>query len=188
MSLDRYILRKESCALVIVDVQERLIKAMNGSGLSDLTANIERLQEAARLFDLPVIATEQYPRGLGHTIEPIRTGKFDECIEKVSFSCCGENLFVDTLAQKKIESVILVGMESHVCVYQTALDLLLRGYKVHLVKDAVCSRKKIDYQTSIANLSDAGAVVSTTEMILFQLLRGADAAQFKAISKLVKDA
>lgn len=186
MGLDKYMLQPERCALVIVDVQERLVKAMNEKVLAGLTENIERLQEVAALFELPVVTTEQYPKGLGHTVERLKERGLGECIEKVSFSCCGEDSFVKRLAELDVESVLLTGMESHVCVYQTALDLLSRGYKVHLIKDAVCSRKKLDYQTALTNMAAAGAVVSTTEMVLFQLVRGADAPQFKAVSKLVK--
>ena len=109
-----------------------------------------------------------------------------DCIEKTAFSCAGEPKFLAALEKSGAKQVVLVGMEAHVCVYQTMIDLLDRGYVVHLVRDAICSRFKSDYQTAITMATQMGAILTTTEMALFQLVGVAGGEEFKLVSKLAR--
>jgi nicotinamidase-related amidase len=134
-----------------------------------------------------VVTTEQYPKGIGHTVPELADACKGTVVEKVSFGCCGEPNFLAALKKIGRSQVIIVGMEAHVCVYQTVLGLLADGYNVHLVRDAICSRNKTDYLAAVANAKQAGAVVTTAETVLFQMLQGSTHEQFKAVSKLIKE-
>jgi nicotinamidase-related amidase len=179
-------LEREGTALVVVDVQERLTLAMLPEIFTKVTRNIRILLESAAILNLPVITTEQYPAGLGHTIPELAPAKGADLIEKTSFSCCGEAGFLEALQRQNARQVLLVGMEAHVCVFQTLLDLLSHGYPVHLVRNAICSQNKTDYLTSLHNASVAGATITTVEMALFQMLGHSRGPEFKAISALIK--
>ncbi|HEX9776977.1 MAG TPA: isochorismatase family protein [Geopsychrobacteraceae bacterium] len=183
---NRFWLQRDQTVLVVVDVQEKLVPAMNERVCGRVVQHINMLLEGCAALGLPVIATEQYPRGLGHTIEELAKATARHCVEKVAFSCCGEPAFMDVLEKTGRKQVLLVGMEAHVCVYQTLIDLLDRGYHVHLVRDAICSRFKSDYQTAIAMAPEMGAALTTTEMALFQLLNVAGTAEFKVVSGLAR--
>lgn len=183
---NRYWLEREQTVMVQVDVQERLVPAMNERVCGRVVQHINMLLEGLAAMQLPVIVTEQYPRGLGHTIEDLATVPGQQRIEKVAFSCCGEPDFAAALEASGRRQVLLVGMEAHVCVYQTMIDLLDRGYQVHLVRDAICSRFKSDYDTAIQMAAQMGAVVTTTEMALFQLLKQAGTDEFKVVSGLAR--
>ena len=183
--LDLFTLDRAETALVLVDVQERLAVVMEER--QQVLDNCRRLIEGAKILDLPVAVTEQYPKGLGPTEEELRGVLLSyEPFEKITFSCCGEpgfNSALEALGRKKI---LLAGMETHVCVLQTGLDLLRQGYGVHLVRDAVCSRDEENRITGLDLMRDAGAVITSTETVLFQLLGRAGTDEFKSISKLVK--
>ena len=183
---DKFWLNKEQAALVVIDVQEKLVPAMDGRICGQLIGHINMLVEGFKAMGLPIIATEQYPRGLGHTIGELAGAAEQSCVEKVAFSCAGEPNFITALEKSGAKQVVLVGMEAHVCVYQTMIDLLDRGYTVHLVRDAVCSRFKSDYQTAISMASQMGAVLTTTEIALFQLVGVAGGDDFKLVSKLAR--
>ncbi|NIN35615.1 MAG: isochorismatase family protein, partial [Gammaproteobacteria bacterium] len=131
--------------------------------------------------------TEQYPKGIGHTVPELADACTDKIVEKVSFGCCGEPDYLQAMKDTGRTQVIVAGMEAHVCVYQTVLGLLEDGYHVHLLSDAICSRNKTDYLSGVANAAQAGAVVTTAETVLFQMLKESTHEQFKAISKLVKE-
>jgi nicotinamidase-related amidase len=133
-----------------------------------------------------VVTTEQYPQGIGHTVPELADACKEALIEKVSFGCCGEPDFLAALKKLGRSQVIITGMEAHVCVYQTVLGLLEEGYNVHLVRDAICSRNKIDYLTAVAGADKAGAVVTSAETVLFQMMQKSTHEQFRAVSKLVK--
>lgn len=149
--------------------------------------NTNIILEASKVLDLPVIVTEQYPRGLGHTVDDVKKClPAYEPIEKITFSCCGEQGFMDAVAATGKKQIILLGSETHVCVYQTCLDLIEAGYNVYLVRDAVCSRAKDNYIAGLDLMQQAGAVLTTTEIALFQMLVQAGSDEFKAVSKLVK--
>ncbi|MBI0584048.1 MAG: isochorismatase family protein [Methanomassiliicoccus sp.] len=181
----RFLLDKEDVQLLVVDVQERLVPAMPER--DGTVANIGHLLELARLLDLPVTITEQNPRGLGGTIEAIASaaGEF-EPLDKITFSCLDTEAIAARLRSAGRGTIVVVGMEAHICIYQTCLDLIARGCSVHVVRDAVCSRKSVDKETAVDNIRAAGAVVTTTETVIFQLLRCAGTPEFRAMSKRIK--
>ncbi len=183
---DKFWLDAEKTVLVVIDVQEKLAPAMDQDLYGQLLLHANLLIEGFKALDLPIIATEQYPKGLGHTVTELNGATDQFCIEKMAFSCCGEESFIAALEKSGAKQVLIVGMESHVCVFQTVLDLLDRGYVVHLVSDAISSRFKSDYDNAISTAARAGAVITTTETALFQLVKVAGTAGFKAVSKLVR--
>lgn len=183
---DKFWLDAEKAVLLVIDVQEKLAPAMHPELYKQLIFHVNLLTEGFKALGLPVITTEQYSKGLGHTVAELNGATDQHCIEKLAFSCCGEERFNAVLEQSGARQVLIVGMESHVCVFQTVLDLLDRGYVVHLVKDAICSRFKGDYDNAISTAARAGAVITTTETALFQLVKVAGTDGFKAISKLVR--
>jgi len=183
--MDKFFLLNDDSVLMIIDIQERLVNAMQVK--DSVIGNCLHLIELAKMIAMPVVVTEQYPKGLGRTIEEIKKALPDyQPIEKVSFSCCGEQGFIDKLHALKRRTIIMTGMETHVCVLQTCIELLNQGFNVHLVKDAVCSRTKENWNTGVEFMRDAGAVISCTETVLFQLLKVAGTEEFKAISKRIK--
>src|SRR5512134_3721704 len=169
-------LTREHTALVVLDVQERLFHAMDADHREEVMRNIKVLTTSARRLRLPILVTEQYPKGLGHTLQEVADtlGPDVRPIEKVTFSCCGVDAFGARLEAVGARQVILVGIEAHVCVLLSALDLLVRRYAVHVVADAVTSRAQGNWRLAMDQLRQAGAVVTTTETVLFQLLRQAD--------------
>jgi len=184
--MDRFFLDRDNAQLVVVDVQEKLCRAMDTKVLEQLTGNVSILLDAAAELGLPALATEQYVKGLGATLPVLREKLSGPSLEKMTFSCCGGDGFLEALAKSGRRQVILTGMETHVCVLQTALELLSAGYVVHLVCDAVMSRRKANWETALRTLTAAGAVLTSTEAVLFQLLKVAGTEEFKKLSKLVR--
>jgi len=178
------ILDKSKSALAVVDIQEGFRNAIPDFGRVAARAAIA--VRGSRILGLPVIVTEQYPKGLGHTAEELIFALQDdfEAIEKTAFSSCGASAFIDRL--EGIEQVVLCGLETHVCVSQTAHDLIDRGFQVHLLADAVCSRFEHDKTSGLEKMRSSGVVPSSTEMALFELMRDARAEQFKDIQALIK--
>jgi nicotinamidase-related amidase len=182
--MEKFFIDGENAALVIVDVQERLAVAMKSR--DSVVANCLHLIELARLQDMPVVITEQYPKGLGPTVQEIRNAVPSyQPLEKLTFSCCGDLKFNEEI-KRLGRDLILAGMETHVCVLQTCLGLLKDAYKVHLVRDAVCSRSKDNWKTAVEFMRDAGAVITCTETVLFQVLKIAGTEEFRSISKRIK--
>jgi nicotinamidase-related amidase len=183
--MNRFFLSADDAVLVIVDIQERLVSAMPAK--ETVMMNTLHLIELAKLLTLPVLLSEQYPKGLGRTIPEIQEA-LSACqpIEKMAFSCGQEPRFLTALEGLKRRTILLTGMETHVCVLQTALDLMHAGYTVHLVRDAVCSRSEQNWQAGLEFMRDAGAVITCTETVLFQLLKVAGTDAFKAISRRIK--
>jgi nicotinamidase-related amidase len=184
--MEKFFLDRNSSVLVVIDVQEKLCKAMDSAILSKLTGNIAILLETAETLTIPVLVTEQYPRGLGETLPELRERLPAPALEKMSFSCCGDQAFLARLTSLQRPQIIITGMETHVCVLQTVLELLGKGYQVHVVGDAVMSRKKENWKTGLATAAAAGAVITSAEAALFQLLRVAGTEEFKRLSKLVR--
>jgi nicotinamidase-related amidase len=173
--------------LVIVDVQERLFNAMDAERREDMIRNIKILVQGGRRLGLPMLVTEQYPKGLGSTLPELRQLVPDTApFEKTAFSCCAADGFADRVRSTGAEDVILAGMEAHVCVLLTALDLLRAGYRVTIAADAVCSRTRANVELGLGEARQAGAVVSSTETIVFRLLGRADTEAFREISKLLR--
>ena len=185
--LGKFKLDAEKAVLVVIDVQERLVPAMPEDIYLRLRNTVAMLVEVAGLLGIPVVTTEQYPKGIGHTVPELAAACNETVIEKVSFGCCGEPNFLKALKNTGRTQVLITGMEAHVCVYQTVLGLLEDGYYVHLLRDAICSRNKTDYLAGVANAGQAGAVVTTAETVMFQMLQKSTHEQFRAVSKLVKE-
>ena len=183
--MDKFFLNKDDVVIVIVDIQERLAVAMDER--QKVIANCLHLIEAAKLLGIPVLLTEQYPKGLGPTVSEIREAVPSyRPIEKIMFSCCREPRFMEALSAAGNKKVILAGMETHVCVLQTCIGLLKEGYAVHIAGDSVCSRSKENFNFGSAFMRDAGAVITCTETVLFQLLEKAGTEEFRTISKRIK--
>jgi nicotinamidase-related amidase len=173
--------------LLIVDVQERLFNAMDAERRDEMIKNVKTLLTAAGRLGVPMIATEQYPKGLGPTLPELRELLHDAApFEKTAFSCCGADGFLDRLRATGAQEVIVTGMEAHVCVLLTALDLVQAGYRVTIAADAVCSRTRANVELGLAEARQSGAVVSATETIVFRLLGRAEGDVFREISKLLK--
>ena len=170
-------------ALLVIDVQEKLLPKI--AGRDRLVQNLSFLLEAARLVSIPVLATEQYPKGLGGTLPslvplvPVRW-------EKTDFSCCAVPEVLNTLGREARIKVLLAGIETHVCVLHTALDLLARDFHVFLAVDTLGSRYTLDHETALRRLETEGAVLTTCETAIFEWLGGSRAPQFKAISQLIQ--
>ena len=175
----------EKCCLVVVDVQGKLAQLMDGK--ESLFANIEVLIKAAKALEMPIVWCQQNPRALGPTAPQLAEllGGV-EPVDKMSFSCCGDAKFIEKLNALKATDVILCGIEAHVCIYQTAMDLLDRDLNVHLIADAVSSRTAANRQIAIRRLTAEGANLSSTEMILFELLKTAEHPEFRGLSGLIK--
>ena len=182
------ILSRESTVLAVLDVQERLFHAMDADHREEVMRNVKVLTTSARRLRLPILVTEQYPKGLGHTLQELvdTLGPGIEPIEKVTFSCCGVEAFRARLEAAGARQVVLTGIEAHVCVLLSALDLLGRGYRVHVAADAVTSRTQANWRLAMDQLRQAGAVVTTTETVLFQLLRQAGTDEFRELAQLIR--
>jgi nicotinamidase-related amidase len=185
MDLDNFFLDKEQAVLLIVDIQERLAAVM--SRKDEVVKNNQHLIELAKLIGLPVVVTEQYPKGLGRTV-PALLSSIPGCrpIEKMTFDCCGQDGFIQEIRNHAKKTVILTGMETHICVLQTCIGLLKSGLNVHVVQDAICSRTEENWKAGLDFMRDAGGVITCTETVLFQLLKIAGTEQFKKISQLIR--
>ena len=172
--------------LVIIDVQERLFDAMDAERRDEMVRNIKILGTAAKRLSVPVLVTEQYPKGLGRTLPELRALLDVTPIEKTAFSCYGAEGFADRLRALDPSRVVLAGIEAHVCVLLTALDLLAQGYQVSTVADSVCARTPAKMEIGLAQARQAGAVVTATETVVFQLLGRADSDAFREIAKLLR--
>ena len=175
-------LNKEDCLLLVIDIQERLIPVIHQ--YEEVIRNANILLKGMEILGVPVIITEQYPKGLGNTCKEILLGEDAKVMEKITFSCLANDYIKESVQSKK--QIIICGVEAHICVLKTALDLLDEGYQVHLITDAVSSRKKENKQVAIERMKQSGVFISSTEMILFQLLDKAGTDEFKLISKLIK--
>lgn len=177
-------LTAEGAALLVVDVQEKLLARIRYAPL--VVANAERLVRASAILGIPVFATEQYPKGLGPTV-PRLAELIPDRPAKTLFHGAEAPGLVPGLVGRAVRHVTIVGIEAHVCVAQTALELLDRGYRVQVLADAVASRAKIDWKFALRRLERAGVVVSTAEAALFEWTERSDHPGFKGISALVKD-
>jgi nicotinamidase-related amidase len=182
--MDKFVLNSEDASLLIIDIQGKLVKPMKYG--EQVIKNTNILLSAAEEMNMPVIVTEQYPKGLGNTVPELdkrleNARKF----EKVEFTA-----YIDEV--KKVlqdtgrKKVIISGMETHICVFQTARDLLNDGYQVFVVSDGVCSRSKENYLNGLSLMENMGALITNTETVIFDLLKKAGTKEFKALSKLIK--
>ncbi len=176
--------QRDSTALLVIDVQERLMPVIHGQ--EAMFANVNKLLRGAEILNLETVVTEQYPKGLGNTCKEVQLPENQSIIEKVCFSCMLSEPVNEQLKLTNIKSLIICGAEAHICVLKTALDALKEGYEVHVVADAVSSRTPENKQLALERMRQAGAFITSTEMILFMLLDKAGTDEFKAISKLIK--
>jgi nicotinamidase-related amidase len=183
----KFLLNPARAVLLVIDVQERLCAAMDQNALQQLTKNAGILLESAVELNVPIIFTEQYVKGLGPTLAELKSkAPAASYHEKMSFSCCGNAAFMQQLKDSSRTQIIVSGMETHVCVLQTVIDLLAEGFDVHAVKDAVMSRSNDNKQTAMEAMLLAGAVPTSTESVVFQLLKVAGTDSFKKLAKLIK--
>ncbi len=178
-------LNKENTIGVVIDLQEKLIPHM--SNKEQILDKCLTMVKGLRILQVPIVVTQQYTKGLGNTIKPINDaiGNFSY-IEKLTFSCYREPSFIKVMNRTGKRNVIIMGIESHVCILQTALDLLYNNFNPVVVIDAISSRKKEDMEIALWRMRDVGCIMTTTESILFELCRQAGTPEFKEISKLVK--
>ncbi|HKO56242.1 MAG TPA: hydrolase [Thermoanaerobaculia bacterium] len=181
-------LNRADCLLLIIDVQERLMPVIHER--AEVERNIDRLVRGCRVLDIPAIITEQYVKGLGATVEPVRRTLLETYgyrpIEKSCFSAWGCGELQAELRTVKKRQILLAGVEAHVCVYQTAVDLLGSGHEVWVIADAVSSRTPRNREVALQRMAAEGARISSTEMALFELLVEAGTEEFRAVSRLVK--
>ncbi|MHC5082497.1 MAG: hydrolase [Planctomycetota bacterium] len=178
-------LTPENTCLVLIDIQEKLLHVMDDS--ARVVKNSAALIRIAQALDIPILWCQQYPKALGPTVEELSSLLQGQTpIDKFSFSCAGDQQFQKRIDQLKPRTAILCGIESHVCVFQTALDLIQKGLYVHVIEDAISSRTPDNCQIGIDRMKSAGAVISSTEMLLFELLRTAKHPKFKELAKLIK--
>ncbi|MCI4625359.1 MAG: hydrolase [Candidatus Magnetoovum sp. WYHC-5] len=194
--IGRYELNEEDCILIILDIQEKLAAAVLDK--ESVIENALHLIELCKLHNIPIIVTEQYPKGIGHTVaelaqslaqspaQSIEGFNSVNIVEKLTFSCCGAPSFAEQLKVIDRKKVIICGIEAHICVLQTTIDLLKNGYTVHIVKDGVSSRMRENKEVALNYMQQAGAIITTTETVLFQILKKAGTDKFKIISKRVK--
>ncbi len=178
-------LTRENSVLLVVDIQGKLAQIMHERDA--LFTNVGKMIRGAQVLGIPIIWVEQNPQGLGPTVPEIAELLAGlKPVEKFSFSCWGEKRFVDELKSLGRRQVILTGIEAHVCIYQTAMDLLGAGYEVEVVADAVSSRTRENKQIALIKMRDLGAALTSTETALFELLRVAQGPKFKEILQIVK--
>ena len=180
-----YMLATDNTVLLIVDVQGKLAHLMHEKEI--LFENIRNTIKGAQVLGIPILVTEQYPEGLGSTIPEV-AGLFEnpDTISKTSFSCCGDDRFMQVLNDLQPENILVAGIEAHVCVYQTVRDLLRANYAVQIIVDAVSSRTKNNKKIGLKKIIKAGAEITSVETVLFELLREAGGEKFKNILEIVK--
>lgn len=180
------ILDPKHSALIVIDIQEGFRNAIPEFGL--IASRAATVVRGFQILGLPILVTEQYPKGLGHTAEEIKTvlTEADEVFEKSAFSSCGAAAFVKKLNDLGIKQVVICGLETHVCVNQTAHDLMTRGFQVHILTDCVCSRFEYNKEAGLAKVLASGAISSSIEMALFELMSDSKHEKFKEIQSLIK--
>ena len=170
--------------LLVIDVQEKLITPIKNKEM--ILVNIKKLIDAGKILKMNNFFTEQNPNKLGSTVESFFCDQEKEIYAKMSFSCFSCETLIKSLEDKKITNLLLCGIETHVCVLQTALDLISCGFNIYVAIDAMRSRNTIDHDIAIRRLQSAGAILATTESAIFEWCKTADRVEFKEISKIIK--
>jgi len=179
-------LKREKTGLLVVDVQEKLIQHEDRS--VEVLQAIQKMIKGFQILNLPIVVTEQYPQGLGSTVPGLKCllGDKQQYLTKTTFSCLEDPILKKTLKAMSIQQWVVVGIEAHVCVLQSAKDLLENGYDVVVLNDAITSRSIYDFSTAIAEMRDSGIRISSSETVLFELLVSSSVPEFKKISQLLK--
>ena len=184
VSRSRALLSRHTSRLLIVDMQTRLLRVMaNSGGVEDAC---RRLIDGANLLGIPVDATEQYPKGLGTTVESLAT-LMEPAREKLRFSAVPALEWMDDITHGGRHQIVVAGIEAHVCILQTALDLVARGFDVHVPADAISARGLLEYEMALRRMSAEGCTITTWEAVLFEWCETAEAPEFKAISRIVTE-
>lgn len=179
-------LKKENTALLLIDMQGKLAQSMFESDL--VLENCMKLIQAAKLFEMPILFLEQYPKGLGPTAPSLRELLGDQpAIEKVCFSACDSEEFQQQLRDAARGQLLVAGIEAHVCVYQTVRDLLKQPYQVYVASDAVSSRTEWNRSIALDRMREMGAIITSTEMALFEMMRAAKGDLFKSFAQIIKE-
>lgn len=180
----KHLLQANRAVFMIIDLQEKLMKVMDHAG--QVYKNTRLLLAACHEMNIPVVVTEQYPKGLGHTVPEVAENLGEHVkLEKVSFSACSEDC-LRVLQQLGRRQVLVAGSEAHICVFQTVRDLIMAGFEVFVVRDAVCSRFKSNFKNGLELMRDEGAVITNAETVVFDLLKKAGTKEFKALAPLLK--
>jgi nicotinamidase-related amidase len=171
--------------LLVIDPQEKLVRMIHNH--EEVVQTISRLLKFASIFRIPVVLTEHYPQGLGHTVDEIKQDlpEYQPIVKRV-FSCFGVPEFSDALSQAGRKRLLVAGIETHICVCQTVLDAIHRGYQVQVIADAVGTRRREDHQMALGRMRQAGAVITTSEAVLYEVTERADTQEFKRLLDLVK--
>jgi len=178
-------LTTDNSVLLVIDVQEKLFRVINQK--EQLLDNLQRLIKGIKVLEIPILLAEQYPQGLGTTIPEVAQLLHDiKPLPKVCFSCCGDAAFQQEFKKLNRKQVLIAGTESHVCVYQTAADLIAAGYEVYAVSDAISSRTEQNRNIGLKMMTQLGVKLTSTEAALFELLKVAKGDKLKAISQIVK--
>ena len=188
LSLNEKLCHAQHSQLLIIDIQDRLASAMPADVLDKVIKNNNILLNAANELNIPVIHSEQYPKGLGNTVAEIseQLPEASHLMTKTSFACSDAEGFNDLIAKQKRQQIIITGIESHICILQSAIKLQQKGYVVYVVEDAICSRKKLNHKNAIERLRQSDVIVSNVESVLFEWLRDAAHPKFKTLSQLIK--
>jgi len=186
MQRNSLLVQKEQAGLLIIDIQDRVVRVVQHP--KRVVFNSIKLIEGFKILARPIWLTEQYPKGLGPTNAEIMAAMPPHVTprEKIRFSCCDDTGLLNEFRTNGVQQIIVTGVESHVCVFQSAMDLLANEFQVFVVHDAVSSRRRLDWRTAMKRLQRAGAILTTTEAVLFEMLEAAGSSEFKAISRLVK--
>ncbi len=179
------ILLENETLLLIVDVQQKLIKNINGNEL--ILFNIKKLIATCNLLNVHIAITEQNPLKLGNTLESISNNNEYPKFEKMEFSCSKNHNFINYISEKNFKNIIVCGVESHICILQTSIDLLQKGLNILIPRDAIGSRNEIDNDTAFIRLILSGAVASTTESLICELCKTSNRKEFREISKILKN-
>lgn len=175
-------INKDNCLVLMIDMQEKLVNATNAEKEVEVA---EKLLNACKIMEIPVLVTEQYPKGLGHTVEVLNKPQ-NKVIEKTSFSVLKEENAIEIIESYGKKQVLIFGIEAHICVYQTAMELLEKGYEVYLLKDASKSRNEKEFNAGIDLMKQENVKVTCLEIVLFELLEGAKSPHFKEVQALIK--
>ena len=175
------LLNQKDATVLIVDIQEKLLNAVYDKNVGSVSS---KMVAAAKILEIPVIITEQYPQGLGETVPEIKRMANAFCVEKTCFSAYKDIKHV--LEQTGRKQVILLGIETHICVHQTADSLLTEGYEAHVLKDGTASRREFEYTQGLNRMEKNGAIITCLEIALFELIKSAKHPDFKAIQALIK--
>ncbi len=175
---------RSETAFILIDIQEKFLPVIHG--IETVINNANKLVKGADILKIPLIVTEQYPKGLGHTVDSILFKDNQDIIEKIHFDCFGCDAFIEKINVINPRTLVIFGIEAHVCVLKTCLSAISRGYNVHVVADAISSRTLENKSIAIERMRQSNAFIVSTEMILFQLIDQAGTDEFKEISKIVK--